>query len=137
MGATDMLVNAMWLDLVPGGVMPEIHLKQGNTSGTLKLLLRNGRTLTDPSNHNCVVRGILPDGSDLFQTCFTYWDDGILCCRVEHAGVEQMSAVPGKYRCTLTILDTALGVTRESYRNYDFLTVLSFTVIVHKKAGGV
>ena len=137
MGATNMMTNAVWLDLVPGSVMPEVHLKQGNASGTVKLLLRNGKTILDSTNHSCVVRGILPDGSDLFLNCFALWDDGVLCCRVEHAGVEKMSAVPGNYRCTLTILDTVLSVNRTTYRDYDFLTVLSFTVIVHEKAGGV
>ena len=135
MGITNMITNALWLDLVPGGVMPELHLKQDSTSASVKLLLRNGRTILDSANHNCVVRGIRPDGSGLFFTCFTRWDDGVLCGMVEHAGVEAMSAVPGKYRCTLTILNTDQGVTRETYKNYDFLTVLSFTVIVHEKAG--
>ena len=137
MGATSMMTNAAWLDLEPGGVKPEIHLKQGNDSGTVKLLLRNGKTIISSTDHACVVRGILPDGADLFLTCFLAWEDGVLCGRIEHAGVARMSAAPGRYRCTLTILDTALAVDRVSYRNYDFLTVLSFTVIVHEKAGGI
>ena len=49
--------------------------------------------------------------------------------------VRELSKAAGTYRCTLTLLDTDSHPTRETYQNYNFLTVLPFTVIVHEKAG--
>ena len=48
--------------------------------------------------------------------------------------MKELAKVAGTYRCTLTLLDTNVHPTRETYMNHNFVTVLPFTVVVHKKA---
>jgi hypothetical protein len=76
----------------------------------------------------------LPDGTDFFTTGSTSLVDTELTATLFNQDVERMTSAVGKFRCTLTILDSAQQVTRQNYMNRNFLTVLPFTVIVHESA---
>ena len=80
--------------------------------------------------------GIKPLGFILFQISKVF--QNVQECPEIHlysGDVRELSKAAGTYRCTLTLLDTDSHPTRETYQNYNFLTVLPFTVIVHEKAG--
>ena len=134
MGVTNMLTYTLRLDQQPGGVSPELHLKQNADSVYIQFIITPGSTLTNAIPKRCVVKGIRPDGAELFLTCFSQWLDHELSVTLYRDNVRRMVPAIGAYRCTLTILDTDASVTRENYMNYDCLTVLPFTVIVHEAA---
>ena len=76
----------------------------------------------------------MPNGSEVFITGFTSWDNHNIQVPIYQQNVKKMLEAEGSFKCTLTILDTDSSVTRSSYMSYGFLTVLPFTVIVHKGA---
>lgn len=130
-----MLTITLHLDAQPGGVIPELHLKQASTSTAVTLRLPRDEFLIDATMKPAVVKGILPDGSELFISASTENSYGKLQVELGEHFVRQMNPAAGKYKCTLTILNEGSVITRENYMDYDFLSVLPFTVIVHEKAG--
>ena len=134
MAMTNMLTIQLHLDSQPGGVSPELHLKEGCTSVAVELLVMTGKALIDTQGKYCVVRGILPDGTELFIPVFSGYYDGKVLLHLYSSDAKKMATVPGEYKCTMTILNTTSKPTRANYMNYDYLTVLPFTVIVHEKA---
>ena len=134
MATNSMLTIQLHLDPQPGGILPELHLKEDCSSIAVELLIITGKALIDTSGKYCVVRGILPDGSELFIPVFSGYYDGKVLLHIASSDAKKMAAAHGKYKCTMTILNTTKKPTRANYTNYDFLTVLPFTVIVHEKA---
>ena len=134
MGYNNMLTYSVRLESQPGGVMPELHLKEGVTSAMVKLLVPPKETLVNASAKQCVIKALLPNGEELFATGFSQLEERNVCVKLYSATVRKMNAKKGSYKCTLTILNTNRQVTRSTYMDQDFLTVLPFTVIVHKKA---
>lgn len=134
MAMTNMLTLAIYLDPTPGGVAPELHLKEGSTSVQADLYILDASSFVDAKQKDCVIRGIRPDGSELFRRLYTGIYDTKLQIRLYQGDVKELAKVAGTYRCTLTLLDTDVHPTRETYQNYNFVTVLPFTVVVHKKA---
>ena len=135
MGMTNMLTLAVYLDPVPGGVAPELHLKEGSSSVEADLFILDASSFENAKQKDCVIRGTRPDGSELFRRLYTGIYDTRLQIHLFSGDVRELSKAAGTYRCTLTLLDTDSHPTRETYQNYNFLTVLPFTVIVHEKAG--
>ena len=76
----------------------------------------------------------MPDGLDYFVTGFTGWDNHRISVNMYSASVSQLARIPGTFRLTLSILDTASQVRRTTYLNYGMLTVLPLNVIVHDSA---
>ena len=134
MGYNNMLTYSVRLEAQPGGIMPELHLKRGMTSAMVKLLVPPGNTLVNASAKQCVLKAALPDGTELFATGFSQMEERNVCVNFYSATVRKMCAAEGSYKCTLTILDTNRQVTRTTYSNQEFLTVLPFAVTVHKSA---
>ena len=134
MAMTNMLTLAIYLDPTPGGVAPELHLKEGSTSVQADLYILDASSFVDAKQKDCVLRGIRPDGSELFRRLYTGIYDTKLQIRLYQGDVKELAKVAGTYRCTLTLLDTDVHPTRETYQNYNFVTVLPFTVVVHEKA---
>ena len=134
MAYNNMLTYAIRLNQETGGVMPEVHLKQGMTSMRIRLQINPRNHLIDANTKSCVFRAVLPDGTDFFSTGSTSFVDTELTVTLFNQDVERMTRAVGRYRCTLTILDSAQQANRQNYINRDFLTVLPFTVIVHKAA---
>ena len=81
-----------------------------------------------------MIRGIRPDGSELYRRLYTGVFDTRLQIHLYQGDVKELAKVAGTYRCTLSLLDTNVHPTRETYMNHNFVTVLPFTVVVHKKA---
>lgn len=134
MAFNNMLTLAVYLDPTPGGVAPELHLKEGASSVQADLFILDASSFVDAKQKDCVIRGIRPDGSELFRRLYTGVYDTKLQIRLYQGDVKELTKVAGTYRCTLTLLDTNVHPTRETYQNYNFVTVLPFTVVVHKKA---
>ena len=134
MAYNTMLIYAIKLDQETGGVLPEVHLKQGMTSMRIRLQISPRDHLVNAYNKAVVFRAVLPDGTDFFTTGSTSLVDTELTATLFNQDVERMTRAVGKFRCTLTILDSAQQATRQNYMNRNFLTVLPFTVIVHKAA---
>ena len=134
MASTNMLTMAIYLDPTPGGVAPELHLKEGASSVQADLYILDASSFVDAKQKDCVIRGIRPDGSELFRRLYTGVFDTRLQIHLYQGDVKELAKAAGTYRCTLTLLDTNVHPTRETYQNYNFVTVLPFTVVVHEKA---
>ena len=135
MASNNMLTMAIYLDPTPGGVAPELHLKEGSSSVQADLYILDASAFVDAKQKDCVIRGIRPDGSELFLRLYSGIYDTRLQIHLYQGDVKELAKVAGTYRCTLTLLDTNVHPTRETYMNHNFVTVLPFTVVVHKKAG--
>ena len=135
MASSNMLTMAIYLDPTPGGVAPELHLKEGASSVQADLYILDASSFVDAKQKDCVIRGIRPDGSELFRRLYTGVFDTRLQIHLYQGDVKELAKAAGTYRCTLTLLDTNVHPTRETYQNYNFVTVLPFTVVVHEKAG--
>ena len=135
MASTNMLTMAIYLDPTPGGVAPELHLKEGASSVQADLYILDASSFIDAKQKDCVIRGIRPDGSELYRRLYTGVFDTRLQIHLYQGDVKELAKAAGTYRCTLTLLDTDVHPTRETYQNYNFVTVLPFTVVVHEKAG--
>ena len=99
------------------------------------LYILDASSFVDAKQKDCVIRGIRPDGSELFRRLYTGVFDTRLQIHLYQGDVKELAKAAGTYRCTLTLLDTDVHPTRETYQNYNFVTVLPFTVVVHEKAG--
>ena len=135
MASNNMLTMAIYLDPTPGGVAPELHLKEGVSSVQADLYILDASSFVDAKQKDCVIRGIRPDGSELFLRLYSGIYDTRLQIHLYQGDVKELAKVAGTYRCTLTLLDANVHPGRDQYMNHNFVTVLPFTVVVHKKAG--
>ena len=135
MASNNMLTMAIYLDPTPGGVAPELHLKEGVSSVQADLYILDASSFVDAKQKDCVIRGIRPDGSELFLRLYSGIYDTRLQIHLYQGDVKELAKVAGTYRCTMTLLDTNVHPGRAPYMNHNFVTVLPFTVVVHKKAG--
>ena len=135
MASTNMLTMAIYLDPTPGGVAPELHLKEGASSVQADLYILDASSFIDAKQKDCVIRGIRPDGSELYRRLYTGVFDTRLQIHLYQGDVKELAKVAGTYKCTLSLLDTDSHPNRNQYMNHNFVTVLPFTVVVHKKAG--
>ena len=134
MASNNMLTMAIYLDPTPGGVAPELHLKEGASSVQADLYILDASSFVDAKQKDCVIRGIRPDGSELYRRLYTGVFDTRLQIHLYQGDVKELAKVAGTYRCKLTLLDTNVHPGRDQYMNHNFVTVLPFTVVVHKKA---
>ena len=134
MASTNMLTMAIYLDPTPGGVAPELHLKEGASSVQADLYILDASSCIDAKQKDCVIRGIRPDGSELYRRLYTGVFDTRLRIHLYQGDVRELAKVAGTYRCTLTMLDTNVHPGRDQYMNHNFVTVLPFTVVVHENA---
>ena len=70
MGNKNMLTMAIYLDPTPGGVGPELHLKEGCSSVEANLYVLDISSFVNAKQKDCVIRGIRPDGSELYRRLF-------------------------------------------------------------------
>ena len=134
MASTNMLTMAIYLDPTPGGVAPELHLKEGASSVQADLYILDASSFIDAKQKDCVIRGIRPDGSELYRRLYTGVFDTRLQIHLYQGDVKELAKVAGTYKCTLSLLDTDSHPNRNQYMNHNFVTVLPFTVVVHEKA---
>ena len=134
MASSNMLTMAIYLDPTPGGVAPELHLKEGASSVQADLYILDASSFIDAKQKDCVIRGIRPDGSELYRRLYTGVFDTRLQIHLYQGDVKELARVAGTYKCTLSLLDTDTHPNRNQYMNHNFVTVLPFTVVVHEKA---
>ena len=134
MASNNMLTMAIYLDPTPGGVAPELHLKEGASSVQADLYILDASSFVDAKQKDCVIRGIRPDGSELYRRLYTGVFDTRLQIHLYQGDVRELAKVVGTYQCTLSLLDTNVHPGRDQYMNHNFVTVLPFTVVVHEKA---
>ena len=135
MAIGNMMERSVFLEPQPGGILPELRLKHRTKALRIRLLVPYADVITDYIYKPCVIRATLPDQSAFFAISGCTQENRRICARLYESDIAKMTAWPGKYKCTLTIVNTANAVTRDNYMNYDILTVLPFTVIVEKRAG--
>ena len=134
MGNKIMLTMAIYLDPTPGGVAPELHLKEGCSSVEANLYVLDISSFVNAKQKDCVIRGIRPDGSELYRRLFIGSFDTRLQIHLYQSDVKDMAKVAGTYKCNLTLLDTNSHPGRNDYMKHNQVTVMPFTVVVHKKA---
>lgn len=135
MAIDSILSRTIALDHYLGGVMPELHLKEGEYSVHIKFSITPGDTLAYTRGQACVFRAIRPDGSDLYFVESLQKDDRKAAIYISYRNVAQLAKVPGTYKCTATLLDTApINVKRQEVLDYNLQAILPFMVIVHQKA---
>ena len=134
MAQSNMLTLSLHLDAQPGSIIPELHLKEGCTSVEVNLLIKDRTLLPNATSKDFYIRGVLPDGTELFRRGFTTYNDVYVLGQMRVGDIKLMAKVPGRYQCTITIANTQKHPTRQQLMNYDFVTVLPFTVVVHPKA---
>lgn len=138
MGTDTLLTQTVYLDPTVGGIRPELHLKQGTNAMRMRLMISTGSlpdgVLTDFIYKPCVLRATLPDGTDFFATSACDFENRRICVRLYNSAVRRMTQAAGRYRCTLAIVNTKENLNRENYMNFDFMTILPFTVVIHERA---
>ena len=134
MGVNNMIQHTIYLDASPGGIVPELHLKQDESSAELKFLVVKDGGLSDAAYKRAVFLAKLPDGTDFFVTGYTGWDNHRIAVYMYNTNAKKLVKTAGTFRLTLSILDTNSQVKRDTYLDYGMLTVLSLTVIVHDSA---
>ncbi len=134
MASDNMLVMTVHLDPQPGGIKPELHLKQKTKSMRVRLMVATDGVLSDSIFKPCIIRATLPDGSEFFASSSCNFENRRISITLYSNQVSRMTAAAGRFKCTLTIVNTDERVTRDNYMNYDFMTVLPFIVVVHERA---
>ena len=139
MGYNNMVTRTVTLYNSPGGIMPELHLKKipknGNYSLYLRIIIESfGDNTSNETYKRCILRAVLPNGDDLFITGFSGTSNHKTVINIYDYSFSKICSKAGKYKCTLTILDSGVSVTRKNYMDQDFHTVLPFWIIVHERA---
>ena len=130
MSASSMIERTLYLEVQPGGILPEICLKQGEQqSGYLRLIVN--AQLPYAIYKRGLVLARLPDNSRLFQQGFI---DSFQGKPMTSFRVNSLTKVCGDFKCTFSILDTQDWVSNKNYLDYDLITVLPFMVKVCERA---
>ena len=137
MGANNMLKIPLYLEAQPGlAAKPVLYLKEDMQSVNVELFIVERGFLTTEYGKACVITGTLPDGSRLFLKSTTSGDWGRTKIIIGTANLKKMCQVPGKYKCTVSILDAeSTGVSEANYLDYDIVSMLPFWVVVDKAPG--
>lgn len=128
-----MIVQAHNLDVIPGGGLTVVHVKQYQTDGNIvfKLFSRNGELTIPATFTGCTVRGTKTDGNGYSANATCSYASN----EVTVAITEQMTAVAGRepYEITITanskVLITATFILDVQRAALDADTVTSESVI--------
>jgi len=126
-----MLERSMNLDPQPGGIMPELHLKKDTSYLRVKAMIPPDG-ITDFMYKPAIIRGVRPDGYELFDRAGCMFENRKISVTIYEGFIREMSAVPGRFKCTLTIVDKSGSVTKDNYMDFGTQTVLPFMVVVEK-----
>ena len=137
MGVNNMLKIPLYLEAQPGlAAKPVLCLKEDMQSVNVEIFILERDFLTTEYGKVCVITGTLPDGTRLFLKSYTSGDWGRKKIIIGTSGLKKMCSVPGKYKCTVSILDTESNrVSEADYLDYDIVSMLPFWVVVDKAPG--
>ena len=129
MSATAMLTLTTDLDIQPGDIPPTIHAKRNSVSMELVMRIAASEATLETAG-TAILKGVKPDGSELFAVT----DIDSFTVRLGHEIVADMTDIAGKYKCTISIIDSENVITRDDYEQYDAVTVQPFYMDVEKNA---
>ena len=135
MAVYDMLTLVSELDIQPGEVPPEIHLKEGSDSMTLILKIAANEDVVMETAGKAIVKGIRPDGSELFLVVVP---SAITADHIDvtlnYTHMPDITGVAGRYKCTVSIIDSTNVISREDYEDYELITVQPFYFDIRESA---
>lgn len=145
MAAADMLTVKTDLNIQPSKIPPTVRIKEGSSSVLLvfKLKVDNADYPDDAieleTSGTAVLKVTHDDGSTVFiAKAITSIDSDYITVTFTASEVAQLTAYPGTYYYTISIIDAAYSssITQETYESYDLITVQPFILEVLETAYG-
>lgn len=134
MSASAMIEEKVILNIQPGEIPPVLHFKEGSDSMDVVLLIKAEDTTLETGGR-AVLKGTKPDGASLFSVLsITSVDATYITVDLTADVVKLITATPGKYDCTISIIDSDNAISESDYEDYDLITVQPFTADVEKSA---
>ncbi|MBR3017106.1 MAG: hypothetical protein IKH57_08520 [Clostridia bacterium] len=135
MSANAMLSLTATLNIQPGEIPPTIHLKQDSNSMDILLHIATKSEAQMETGGTAILKGIKPDSSELFIVLpIASMDTQYIDVELTSDEIGQMTDVAGKYRCTISIIDSENVISQSDYEDYDLITVQPFIAEVEKSA---
>ena len=135
MSANAMLSLTATLNIQPGEIPPTIHLKQDSNSMDILLHIATKSEAQMETGGTAILKGIKPDSSELFIVLpIASMDAQYIDVELTSDEIGQMTDVAGKYRCTISIIDSENVISQADYEDYDLITVQPFIAEVEKSA---
>ena len=124
MAVYDMLKLVTELDIQPGEVPPTIHLKEGSDSMTLLLRIAAGEEVVMETAGKAIVKGTKPDGSKLFLVVVpSAVTADFIDVTLNYTHMPSITDVEGRYKCTVSIIDSTNVISEADYEDYELITV--------------
>ena len=135
MSADAMLSLTATLNIQPGEIPPTIHLKQDSNSMDILLHIATKSEAQMETGGTAILKGTKPDSSDLFIVLpIASMDAEYIDVELTSDEIGQMTDVSGRYRCTISIIDSENVISQADYEDYDLITVQPFFAEVEKSA---
>ena len=135
MAVYDMLTLVSELDIQPGEVPPEIHLKEGSDSMTLVLRIAANEDVVMETAGKAIVKGIKPDGSELFLVIVpSAITEDYIEVTLNYTHMPYITDMAGRYKCTVSIIDSTNVISRDDYEDYELITVQPFYFDIQESA---
>lgn len=135
MSANAMLSLTATLNIQPGEIPPTIHLKQDSNSMDILLHIATKSEAQMETGGTAILKGIKPDSTELFIVLpIASMDAQYIDVELTSDEIGQMTDVAGKYRCTVSIIDSENVISQADYEDYDLITVQPFIAEVEKSA---
>ena len=135
MSANAMLSLTATLNIQPGEIPPTIHLKQDSNSMDILLHIATKSEAQMETGGTAILKGIKPDSTELFIVLpIAFMDAQYIDVELTSDEIGQMTDVAGKYRCTISIIDSENVISQADYEDYDLITVQPFIAEVEKSA---
>ena len=145
MAAADMLTVQYDLNIQPGRIPPIVHLKEDSTSVLLTFRLKATNedypddVVSLENDGTAILKGTRQDGSSVFiAKAVKSVSEDFIIVEYDYSDMESMLAEPAAFRCTISIIDAdySSSITRQTYEDYDLITVQPFYLWVHETAYG-
>lgn len=134
MSASAMIEVKTILNIQPGEIPPVLHFKEGSDSMDVILQIKAEDTMLETGGR-AVLKGTKPDRSSLFSVLsITGSDANYITVDLTAETIKLITAIPGRYDCTISIIDSDNAISESDYEDYDLITVQPFTADVEKSA---
>ena len=135
MSANAMLSLTATLNIQPGEIPPTIHLKQDSNSLDILLHIATKSEAAMETGGTAILKGVKPSGAELFVVLpIANMDEQYIDVELDSEVIGQMTDCAGKYRCTISIIDSENVISQADYEDYDLITVQPFFAEVEKSA---